>query len=162
MSASGTVPSFVKRLEARIALALSRALDAMAGIAAAAHRSFTFGSVPGPSNTLTFAAPSFTSLTGKVKITAQAYLIANGGTLAAADQVLFEIDRDGTLVAVQYSVAVASAAAATDGTLLVVADVIDTVTAGAGHTWSLHASIGNGHTGGFNGCQILVQDEPVG
>ena len=163
MSAEATMPNFFKRLEARIALALAKVASALAGLASAENHLFQFGSVTPAANQLVWSSTGFTPKSGKVRISAQAYLIAGGGTLAANDQILFQIFRDGTAaLGVQYSVAVATAAAVADGTLLVIADVDDlAVTPNTSHQWDIRVNIGNAHTGILNGAQITLQELPA-
>lgn len=153
----------LKRLEARIALALSRADRGFAAAAAGRNNDFEVntGIIPA-SGTPTLSAVAFTSQTGRVRIDGAMSISAQGGSLAALDQLVMGILRGGSLVpgAGQEITTVEASAA---GTYFVSGFVIDTPPVGTPVIYSVRVSVGGGHTAGVNTgqAQILIQDLPL-
>lgn len=162
------VPTFTKRLESRIALALAKAAAAAEGIASLSHYSDTTNGAPiGPAGTVAFTSPSFTPVTGKVRIDARGFV--SGGTAVAGDTINAVLLRDGVAIAGSppHTTALCTGGTPTGSVSLIWDDVVTPNTA---HTWAIQVTVtnGSGHTiefpigGGSEGgaVALLVQELP--
>lgn len=158
---------FLCRLEARIALALSKAQAALAGIVTLEqHLAVTNSVVIGPAGTIVFSAPLSLTRAGKMRIHAGGF--CGPGTAVATDTVTFALLRDGAVIPGSPSTVTDISAVVLDASTALVWE--DNVTANTSHTWALQAAItnGSGHTiefalGGasFGGnAWIVLQDLP--
>jgi hypothetical protein len=139
------VPAFWKRLEARIALALARAEQALIALASVGNVvTFTNGLAIGPSGTVVLNAPSLTTRTGLARITA--YATVSGGTAVATDSVTAVLLRDGTQIS--GAPEVVTALVAGSATAFLSLEWQDTVLLGSSHIWALQITVsnGSGHT----------------
>ena len=166
MSAEGIVPQFVKRLEARIALALAKVVAGETALAAAQnHSDSVLALSTSPATSATFSAPAFTSKSGKVRVLAWACIGANGGTMAAGDQISISLQRDGTQIPTtpdnMNGIAVVPTGAPAAGMQMSLGADDETGTPGS-HTYSVHVVGSGGHTislvGGSTG--IILQEIP--
>jgi hypothetical protein len=137
------VPQFLKRLEARIALALAKVNQALAGVQASAnHLALTNGAGLGPAVSLSFAAPAFVPKSGKVRVWVEASV--TGTTIVAGDTVSLQLTRDsGPFGMAQVVTALTGAGPASLYSLSNVFE--DTVAAGSSHIWAALVT-GNPHT----------------
>lgn len=159
------VPQFLQRLEARIALALSRAIEGFNAFTAGAnHVDAVLGSSTAPGNPVNFSLAGFTPKSGKVRVLASVTVQAGAGSLADGDQLSMVIERDGTPfpagtpAEVFNTVAVGGAA---NGTLLTLA--ADDSSTDAPHTYTAHVACSNGgHTFVLSapGTSMIVQELP--
>jgi hypothetical protein len=157
------IPQFVKRLEARIALALSQAKSNAAGISALSNHLSQINPAPiGPSNSLIFSSTAFTSRSGKVLVMANALIAAGGGTMVAGDIVTGTPIRDGAPTVAFPGPTSNMTVGAIVGATAFTGSYIDTVVAGVPHTWGILAQISAGHTGVIvtQGGLVTILDLP--
>jgi hypothetical protein len=140
------MPSFFKRLESRIAIALARAEAAFAGISSLSNSLNQANAAPvGPANAVSWTSSAFIPRTGFVRIGAQMTVTGTGGTAVAGDAITFSIVRDGaTVIGAPLQLNIAP------GTLVTSAGTLlweDSVTPGTSHTWAIRATdFTGGHT----------------
>jgi hypothetical protein len=151
------VPQFLKRLESRIAIALARAELAYKSIVALANNTaFTNGGEIGPGTNLNFTSSTFTSKTGRVLVMAAAGV--TGGTTATSLESLLK--RDSTTIG-----ATINSNSFLTGSLagMVYNAWIDTVVAGAPHTYTLNivSSGSSGMNVAATGAAMVIIDLPV-
>jgi hypothetical protein len=151
------VPQFLKRLEARIALALAKANAALSGIVSLSnHTSQTNAGVVGPGLTFIFNSAPFTSRTGKVLVFGTGLITAVGGTLASGDTTTSEIMRDGAAIPGfpgPYGGGLAGAGLSASASA---GGIVDSVAPGSTHVWGIQSSIGGGHTAGYQIGEALI------
>lgn len=159
-------PAWLQRMNALIAKALSRADAGAIAQASGAHHVEVLNAAPvAPATFFIFDAPSFTTLTGHVRVTLYWNVNANGGTAAVGDGVQLVANRDGTalgLLGVTLDV-FSNAAQLTPDAMALAYSYEDTVAAGSSHTWGGEASISGGHTFGCSAAGLLkiqIQDLP--
>ena len=166
MSAEGIVPQFVKRLEARIALALAKVVAGETALAAAQNHSDSILALStSPATSAAFSAPAFTSKSGKVRVLSWVTVAANGGTMTAGDQLSIFLERDGTQIPTtptnMNGTTVVPTGGPTAGVQMSLGADDETGTPGS-HTYSVHVTGSGGHTialiGGSTG--IILQEIP--
>lgn len=150
-------PDFFKVLEARISLALAKAAAAVAGITSLQHHiSVINGSGIGPAATVTFSAPAFTPVSGRVLVVGTGVLTPGGGTQAAGDVAAGELLRDGVAIPGSATPFWGHAAEGTVITASVMGFWIDSVTPNTSHVWAISGLVGGGHTAGFSAGQASI------
>jgi hypothetical protein len=181
---TGSNRGSAKRMEAKIALAMSRAQGNGASVAAvtaavaaltasvaataasvaalqarlANHSAILNGAPIGPAVNINFASNPFTSVSGKVRIMVSANVTGTGGTLVAGDQVLLGIFRDGAVSVGNFASIVIGTAAQANFPMFYAFD--DVVVPGSTHTWGLNLHANNGHTitlGAGDGAVLLEE-----
>lgn len=158
------VPQFLKRVEARIALALAEVRSALAGIASLSNHVQDLLPAPiGPANVVTFTHPGFVPRSGKVRVFAVATIFPNGGTVVAGDPIDMTILRDG--VPVPGAADVTSVMAPSGGVLTLALNLVadDSVVPGSTHAYALQAHCGNAHTISLSGNEtvLILQELPA-
>lgn len=129
------VPQFLKRLESRIAIALSRADSAIKALTALGNNLSQLNAAPiGPALSVKWTSSTFTpSASGSGKVLVLGFATINPGT--NTDQLIVQIIRDAAT-----GVGPFSTSTITGGQAFGVVCWIDQVTPGTPHTWSVQAS----------------------
>jgi hypothetical protein len=145
---SRSLPDFMKNIDARIALALAKALGAATGIASLQNRqSVTNPGVVGPANTLVWSGTPMIVRSGAVLVIVN---IEVGGTsattIAAGDTIQVLLLRDGVAISPLQTLGVAVAGTGGFVHTALMLQKIDLVAPGS-HTWAIEAIIAAGHTG---------------
>jgi hypothetical protein len=145
---SRSLPDFMKSVDARIALAIAKALGAGTGIASLQNRqSVTNPGAVGPANILTWSGTPMTVRSGAVLVVANIEVGGTGATtIAAGDTIQGLLLRDGVAISPLQTLGVAVAGTGGFIHTELMLQKIDLVVPGS-HTWAIQAIIAAGHTG---------------
>jgi len=159
-------PTWLQRLESRIALALARASAGVSAASAAANRvNFLNGAPVLPGSTVTFVSGPFTTSSGRVRVFCNFTIDANGGTLVAGDALgmLAVIDGLPEPFFGDPQVIVPVAAGTTSAQIVIWYDFVAGVP-GSTHTFGAIVDVGGGHTAGASASgrlEVLLQELPA-